>query len=108
MSRFAQTIFKVDFEKFVQDHYNRIKQEKLDLNESNITDDRSVTKSLISSRQRSNASSMKSSFSAKSNIEEIEMAVNETEGFNVDDMHWMAVRDMLIFERFEDFYIDLI
>jgi hypothetical protein len=51
---------------------------------------------------------MKSSFSAKSNIEEIEMAVNETEGFNVDDMQWMAVRDMLIFERFEDFYIDLI
>jgi hypothetical protein len=25
----------------------------------------------------------------------------------LDDMQWMAVRDMLIFETFEDFYIDL-
>jgi hypothetical protein len=27
---------------------------------------------------------------------------------DLDDMQWMAVRDMLIFETFEDFYIDLI
>jgi hypothetical protein len=27
---------------------------------------------------------------------------------SLDDMQWMAVRDMLIFETFEDFYIDLI
>jgi hypothetical protein len=29
LSRFAQTIFKVDFEKFVQDHYNRINRDKV-------------------------------------------------------------------------------
>jgi hypothetical protein len=29
ISRFAQTIFKVDFEKFVQDHYNRVHRERM-------------------------------------------------------------------------------
>ena len=33
---------------------------------------------------------------------------DDLDDLGLDDMQWMAVRDMLIFENFEDFYLDLI
>ena len=39
---------------------------------------------------------------------EADIMGDELDDLGFDDMQWMAVRDMLIFETFEDFYIDLI
>ena len=112
ISRFAQTIFKVDFEKFVQDHYNRINRDKDKVMKKEPLQTFSDDLRSVSSRntRRSLTQPVASSVTIQESKDLLEAGIggDDLDDLGIDDMQWMAVRDMLIFENFEEFYIDLI
>ncbi len=113
MSRFTQTIFKVDFEKFVQDHYNRINRERSARQEKErqmtMSDDLRSISSHHTKRSKTQLH-VKTALTMQDSMDLLEAGIigDDLDDLGVDDMQWMAVRDMLIFETFEDFYLDLV